>query len=252
MRIITRYGTQENNYTPSTEPGVNHISVQIQDDEGHPKSDVIIVTEFGNDEGLYLLPLFIVPGHKSFPGMLDAIMRVIRFVNINGGAFDDAKFVDQEYIRVHRPVPPQPLPVVTPQPSPVIPTPVPLFTGTLTESIAQVEIESVARKHGLITPGDIVRMPTIAGAFSRNYQSNGKLCIVVCAGPKDATFLVKNDFFLNYTGDNYGNRARLGPPIEDERGVSEGAEQKFLRGRMLWRKSTGKVEVYDLKNNRLN
>jgi hypothetical protein len=233
MRIVTNYGTQQNIYTPTDEPGLQYITVQITDDEGRPRSDVTIVSTFGEAEGLFLLPLLVVAGHTAFPGLIDHFMRAVRFANVNGGRFDEKAFIEARYAALH-PTPPSPIPV---------PSPVPVPAGGLILTEAQKRIEGYAKGRGL---GDAKGMVfTISpGVYGRNYtggQDANGLCLVVASAA--GTFLVRNDFFTNYTGAFYSNRAKLGAPVEDEHSVQGGAEQRFQRGRMVWNAKTNQVAV---------
>lgn len=245
IRIVNTYADQEMVYTPTERPGVHTVSVQVTDDEGVPRSDVTLLHMSGSSGELYLFPVLIAGIREAFPAIIALLQKMILFTHVNGGAFDVQKFIDAEYTALHKPAP-----------SPIIPTPLPVPASGLTEAIAQVQIEAYARRRNIGSMmGGVFKRLDLPGAFLANYTGGGDtkgVCLVVCTGQKDSTFLVRNDFFAQYSGDNINNRGKLGAPIEDERGTSEGAEQKFQRGRMLWRKSTNKVEVYDLNNNRLN
>jgi len=241
MRIAVGYGTQQDILTPEPETGVEFITVQLQDDSGRPLTDVHFIPVPGVVGDLYLMPLLVAGMRESLPKLIAFFQKAVRFVNINAGAFNEAAFIDALHTEIHKPLP-----------SPVVPQPVPVVTSGLSESVAQVQIEAYARSHFLNQPSSVVKMLTVPGAFSRNYYINGKLCLVVCSGVKDSTFMVRNDFFLNYTGDHYNNRALLGAPIEDEHSVNGGAEQRFQKGRMFWRQATGRVELYNLNGDRIN
>lgn len=250
MRITINYGTQTHHYTPTEEPGVNTVTVQATDDAGVPRSDVTFLHMSGSSGELYLFPVLISGIRHELPKIIAMLQRAILFANIHGGDFDERKFIEARLAELNRP-----LPAPLPQPDPVVIEPVPP-TGALTLSTAQVQIDAYARgRGGDIGPaiGDVFPMSGLPGTYARNYGRGGQtkdICIVVCS--KDGTYLVRNDFMLSYSGNNFNNRSRLGAPVEDERGTGEGAEQKFKRGRMLWRRSTGKVEVYDAQGNRIS
>ncbi len=244
MIIIVGHATQEDIVlTPQSEPGVDFITVQLRDDEGQPISDVHFIPVTGADGDLYLMPLLVAGMRETLPELIKHFQNAIRFAGLRKGVFDERKFIDAVYLENHKPA--------VPLPSPVIPQPAPIVTGGISISEAQVVIEAYARSRGGALGsalGDVFVFPQAVGSgYARNYsrgrETNG-ISIVVCSivNGKPVAFLVKNDFFINYTGDNFSNRARLGAPIEDERSVSGGAEQKFQKGRMNWT-PTGGVKV---------
>lgn len=253
MRIAVGFATQEDIIlTPQFEPGAAYVTVQLQDDDGVPISDVHLIPITGKESDIYLMPLLVAGMTEGLHKLIEFFQKAIRFAGINGGQFNAAAFIDTEHKTLHTPVILPPVP----QPSPVTPTPAPVVTDGLTLSQAQVKIDAYARARGNdigAATGQVFPMTGMPGVYARNHGRGGQtkdICIIVCS--KDGTYLVRNDFMLQYSGDNYNNRARLGPPIEDEHAVQGGAEQRFQKGRMLWRKSTGKVEVYDLQGKRIN
>lgn len=258
MKIIVGYhGTQEDviTLTPQQESGVEFITVQLQDDNGRPLTDVHFIPVPGIVGDLYLMPLLVAGMRESLPKLIAFFQKAVRFVNVNGGVFNEAAFIDSVHAGLHKPAPlPSP---ITPQPVPVVVGPAP--NGTLTVSVAQVTIETYAKQRsiGSAMAGVFAMPQVVGGGYGRNYsggQESKGICIIVCSllNSKPAAFLVRNDFFLNYTGPNWDRRTLLGAPIEDEHSVADGAEQRFQKGRMFWRSSTGKVEVYNLKGDRIN
>lgn len=249
MRIAVGYGTQQDILTPEPETDVEFITVQLQDDSGRPLTDVHFIPAPGVVGDLYLMPLLVAGMRESLPKLVAFFQKAVRFSNVNGGAFNEAAFIDALHTEIHNPLP-----------SPIVPQPVPIVTGGLTTAIAQATIDAYAKQHsiGKASGEEVFQMPqVVGGGFGRNYLGGGEtkgICIVVCSllNSKPVAFLVRNDFFLNYAASHYDNRALLGAPIEDERGVAGGAEQRFQKGRMFWRQATGRVELYNLKGDRIN
>lgn len=232
------FGTQSNAWTPNDDPSAEYVQVQVLDDTGQPRSDVMIVSLYGDDQGLFLMPLLMTVNRATFPGLVDHFWAAIRYANVNGGKFDAKAFVESQYAAMHTVQPPDPVTVTTP---PKVITPVDMGLAA-----ANARIEAYAAQRGIGEPFNNTFAIASIG-YGRNYtgktQAADGLCIVIDS--VHGTFLVRNGFFLEIAGNNSAQRAKLGAPLEDEHGQQfgsvAGAVQHFERGFLTWRSDTGLV-----------